>query len=107
MISIPVSDDPFFKQFTSIDGKDYLLTFTYNQRELCYYLTIGTEATEDIVRGLKLVCSWPLLLGHRDERLPKGTLMVVSNTTDSTTPDLGELGVGKRCELMYFSVGDL
>ncbi len=105
MISfIPTSDDPFYTQFTNLDGKDYFLTFTYCQREACYYLTVGDESAVDIVRGIKLVCNWPLLLGKRDERLPPGTLMVLSNTTDTTTPDLGELGPEKRCELVYDSV---
>ncbi len=107
MISIPVSEEPFFKQFTSLGGQDFLLTFTYNQREACYYLTLGTASGVDICRGLKLVCNWPLLLGKRDERLPLGTLMVVSNTTDTETPDIGELGIGKRCELLYFTPGEI
>lgn len=102
LFSIPTSPDtPFYKQFTSFDGVNYLLTFTYNQRENIFYLTIGDEASNDIKRGLKLVTNWPLFVGHVDERLPRGTLMVISNTTDKSSPGIGELGAGRRCELIY------
>ncbi len=45
LLSIPTSPGvPFYQQTTSLDGADYTLTFTYNQREGIYYLTIGTSS---------------------------------------------------------------
>jgi len=106
LITIPTTDDPFYKQVTSLDGVDYTLTFTYDQREDVFYLTIGDAVDNDIVRGLKLVCLWPLLLGKVDARLPKGTLMVISNTTDDSPPKLADLVSGGRCELVYLPFGE-
>lgn len=106
LITLPTTDDPFYKQVTALDGVDYTLTFTYNQREDVFYLTIGDATGADIVRGLKLVCLWPLLLGQTDPRLPKGILMVVSNTTDDSPPGLADLVSGGRCELVYLPFGE-
>jgi hypothetical protein len=102
--SIPTSDDPFYRQVTALEGTDYVLTFNYNQRENVYYLTVSTADDVDIVRGIKLVCKWHLFAGHIDTRLPPGILMVLPRTTDDSPPGLGELGAGKRCELVYLEV---
>lgn len=104
LITIPTTNDPFYKQVTALDGVDYTLTFTYDQREDCFYLTIGDATDVDIVRGIKLVCLWPLLLGKVDDRLPQGTLMVISNTTDDSPPGIDDLIDGGRCELVYQEV---
>lgn len=103
--TIPTFSDPFWTQVTNLDGVDYTLTFTYNQREDVFYMTIGDAVGNDIFRGLKLVCNWPLLAGRRDARLPKGTLIVCSNTPEDGPPGLTELASGARCELCYFPLG--
>lgn len=103
-LSIPTSpDEPFYEQQSTIDGVDYTLTFRYNQREKCFYLTIGDVDGVDIVKGIKLVCNWSLLLGHDDARLPRGRFMVLSHVTgNDDNPDLGDLGEGRRCVFYYF-----
>jgi hypothetical protein len=98
---IPTFAYPFWTQVTALDGVDYTLTFTYDQRESVFYLTISDAVGNDIVSGVKLVCKWPLLAGKRDVRLPPGVLMVLSNTTDSSPPGLEDLVAGGRCQLFY------
>lgn len=101
------TDEAFFVQVTTIDGVDYTLTFRYNQREDCYYLTIGDVDGTDILSGIKLVCCWDLLLGHREHNLPTGTLMVLSSDpVDFEPPRFGELGEGVRCRLVYSPQSD-
>lgn len=100
---VPTSpDEPFYEQQSTIDGVDYTLTFRYNQREECYYLTIGDVSGNDLVKGVKLVCGWSLFLGHQHPDLPTGRFMVLSHVNgDNESPKLGELGDGRRCMLYY------
>lgn len=103
VLLIPTTSDPFYEQVTNLDGTDYVLRFKYNQRENCWYLTVGLPDGTDLVRGIKLVCHWPLLRRFTDERLPLGELVVISNTDDDSPPGLEELGEDLRTELTYFS----
>jgi len=100
---VPTSPDlPFYEQQSTIDGVDYTLTFRYNQREEAFYLSFGDVEGNDIVKGLKLVCDWPLLLGHREPNLPTGEFYVFSSLLgDDNQPKIGELGDGRRCSLYY------
>jgi hypothetical protein len=109
VISIPIAVDgaPFVDQITNLDGTDFRLAFRYNQREARYYVTIGHPDGTDYTTGAALVCSWPLFANTKDPRMPPGRLLVLPQGGDSTAPGLGELGPGKRCELFYFSPGEL
>jgi hypothetical protein len=97
----------FWTQTTTLDGIAYLLTFRYNSREACYYLTIA--AADDSVtyaQGIKLVSNFPLLQTYGDN--PPGELWAVSFSTNDDTPAaLGELGPDQRVALMYVEEADL
>lgn len=102
-LTIPTSpDDPFYTQTSELDGVDYILIFRYNQREKCFYLSLQTSEEIEIVSGLKLVCDVPLLAFHRNANTPAGELFIFSAETNTDPPDIGELGEGKRCTLVYF-----
>lgn len=105
LLTIPTTNDPFYTQITALDGVDYRLRFNYNQREDGWYITIATSEDVDLATGIKLTVGWPLLLGLTDERLPQGTLMVISNTTDDSPPKLDDLQPNGRCELTYLEFG--
>jgi len=102
VLRVPTFETPFYSQTTALDGVNYRLRFKYNQREDCWYLSIGTTDGIDLVNGVKLVVGIPLLRLFPDERLPPGDLMVYSDGTSDGPPGLLELGAGKRCELWYF-----
>lgn len=106
---VPTFENPFYDQITSLEGTDYLLTFQYNQREECWYLSISNAAGVLQVAGLKLVQGWPLLGGRFAGReIPPGELIVMTNDeSDDSPPGLTELGEGKRCELIYFTADEL
>lgn len=92
-----------YSQTTVLEGTAYLLTFSYNQRENCWYLSMATEEGDDIIDGMKLVCSWPITRKCADPRAPQGELMVISNTSDNSPPGLADLAPGGRCILNYFT----
>lgn len=100
---IPTSPGtPYFTQKTRLDGRDFILKFSYNQREERYYLSIYDEQEEPLLMGLKLVANWPLLRRYRwNPALPPGEIWVMDLTGEGTPPTLDELGEGRRCELTY------
>lgn len=96
----------FWDQTTTLDGVPYLLTFRYNSRESVYYLTIqSVDGSVTYVQGLKLVTDFPLLQSFAT---PPGELVVVSlSATDDSPPQLGEMGDGLRCSLMYIEQANI
>jgi len=107
ILTIPTTNDSFQRMTVRLDGRDYVLTLLYNQREESWYLSIGDDESVPLLSGLKLQANWPLLWRHRyNTSLPPGELMVTS-TTDSVSPTLSDLGEGKRCELTYYDRAEL
>lgn len=96
----------FWDQTTTLDGVPYLLTFRYNSREEVYYLQIqSADGSITYAQGIKIVANYPLLRQYGDT--PPGELMAMSTTPDDSPPQLGELGVGARCVLMYIEAADV
>lgn len=105
---ISTSSAPYYSQRVRLDGRDYILRFSWNQREARWYLSILTDREEPLVLGLKLIANWPLLRYYRfEERLPSGEIYVVDWTGDGSPPLLEELGEGRRCQLLYFTQDEL
>jgi len=109
VIEIPTSTDTAYRsQKCRLDGRDFVLRFSYNEREDRYYVDILDEEETPILRGLKLVSNWRLLRHyHHDPRVPPGELMATDLTGDNSPPSFGELGIGKRVELTYFTEDEL
>jgi uncharacterized protein DUF6983 len=105
---IDTAQDPFFDQVVNLEGTDYKLSFHYNQREDCYYLSIATPDGSDIVVGIKIVADWPLLHKWSDPRLPPGELFCSSNTAlQDPAPPLGSIGVGQLFTMIYLTSNQL
>jgi hypothetical protein len=99
--SLRTFDDPFYTMTTPLDGSDYLFEFRYAQRENAWYFSISLTDGTLLVAGVKVVCSRPLLRRYADLRLPPGVLMAFPNTSDDSTPGMGELGEDRRVALIY------
>lgn len=105
---IPTREEPYYQQRTRLEGRDYVLSFAYNEREARWYLTIADEAESPIATGIKLIANWPLLRPHKwDPRCPAGELNVADISGDASPPTLLELGESKRCELLYWTSAEL
>ena len=107
IIPTPTATQPFWSETVALDGTTYLLTFNYNQRCDCWYLSVGTNDGSDIVNGLKILSNWPLLKHCADNRLPMGEIVCFSTTLDVTPARLADLEVGGRCQLTYIPSTDL
>lgn len=97
---------PDYEQRTSLDGRDYIFRFRWNQREAAWYFDISDHDDALIVAGLKAIIGWPLLRLVTDARRPPGELMFFS-TTPGGDPGLDDLGPQKRVQLVYFDAEHL
>lgn len=100
-------DDPFYTFTTTLDGKQYIFEFRYNQRENTWYFSVELPDGTALVNGVKVVCGIPLLARVADVRLPPGYIMARANGTDASPPGMGELGEDKRVTLLYFTQDEL
>jgi len=105
-LTIPVdSSRAFTTTRTTLDGVTYLLRLRYVQRLKCFYLDLLAEDGSAIALGARVVTNWPLFARSRHPRKPPGILMAVPDGGDTSTPNFGELGIGKRVELLYREAG--
>jgi hypothetical protein len=107
VLTIPTDDQglAFYRIRTDLDGVQYILYFSYNNREGCWYLSMYDINENALLEGLKLVCYSPMLDRFRYmDGLPPGEMMVISNTTDDTPPTFFDLVPETgRCGLYYFT----
>lgn len=102
-------DDSNYVMRTTLDGVAYQLTFRYSERETCYYVDLALDDGTPLVGGFKVVCNISLWRNQRyNPQVPQGS-MVALNVTNSSDdpPDIGELGIGRRVQLTYFTPGEL
>lgn len=92
---------PDYTQRTSLDGRDFILRFLWNQREGRWHLYLH-DAGNVLLATVKLVCDVNLLLAAQwDARVPQGPLRVMSLNQDQSPPGLDDLAEGERCSLVY------
>ncbi len=118
------SAHPDYTQRTSLDGREYVLRFIYNEREQRWYLDLFDGDETPLALGLKLVANWNLLRRETDARLPPGELYAIdlSGTVDEQAavdldtvrilqiardPGRDDLGADGRVALVYLDAEEL
>lgn len=98
-------DVPNYTIVPTLDGTAYQLTFRLSEREACYYVDLALSDGTLLVTGKKLVCSTSIWKHQRYNPLvPQGHLLCAPGQGQSDDPpNLGELGVGRRCILFYYT----
>ncbi len=107
---------PDYRQITTLDGRDYVLRFLFNEREGKWYMSVSDESDDNIVHGVKIVPLVSLLRKVTDDRKPAGLLMARDLTAVDADfssgekvfdldPGLDELG--ERVEIVYFASDEL
>jgi hypothetical protein len=94
-----------WRQRTSLDGRDYVLRFRWNQRDGHWFLSIADPTDVVIASGIKLVTDFPLLLGVVDARRPPGELFVSDAQGRAEDPGFADLGA--RFLLRYMTRAEL
>lgn len=94
-----------YRQRTALDGRDYILTFTFNQREWRWYLDIEDQNALPILSGYKLCANENILQCVTDLRRPPGVLVAMDMRSTGLTPteprDPGYEELGDRVKLVY------
>jgi hypothetical protein len=101
---VPTYADPSWTQTTTLEGSTFQLTFTYNQRCNCMYLSVADLEGNDIYDGVKIICNSLLLRKCADkDNAPAGEFWCLDTSGTNVPPGLGELGPGARCILCYIT----
>lgn len=83
-----------YRQVTPLDGRIFVLYFSYNTRDQSWYLSIHDSEDNPIAGciGRKLVVNYPVLLRSVSPDRPEGELIVASS--EANDPGLTDLGNG-------------
>lgn len=107
-------DSPNYTMSVTLDGRDYLFVFRLSERESCFYLDLYLTDGTPLCMGRKIVCAWSIWRSFRhDPRIPQGALIAVPVSGGSDAPPTiladgaGELGDGRRVQLLYFPASEL
>ena len=104
--SIPVTSTlPLYQQVTTLDGQDYVLTFSYNARDFSWYLDIADQDAVMIVAGIRIIVDFDMLRRCVDARRPPGIL--IANDLSGAGLDPGPSDFGTRVELLYFEAAEV
>ena len=95
----------FFTQRTTLDGRDYQLTFQWNGRMGRWTFALADQDGDPIRSGMVLTTNWPLLRGLQDDRAPTGVLAVIDMQERAEDPGFKDLG--DRHLLMYFDAAEV
>jgi len=75
-----------------LDNVVLFLAVQYRARTNDWFLSVLDAQEEPILEGIRVVTSYPLLSGVRDERLPPGQLIAIRQSENEDIPRAGELG---------------
>lgn len=98
-------NDAAFEQTVSLDGLTYGFEFWWNERMESWYMTVYTALGEPITSGIRLAHKQHLLAKYRDERLPPGSLFLISLSDSPCDPTFEGFGVDTK--LVYYTADDL
>lgn len=117
MVIVPASTELLdYEQTTTLDGRDYRVQVTYNQRADRWYLSLSDQDGAPIAMGLKIVAEVSLLRRISDARRPPGYLMcrdLQANEPDfvggekSSARDPGRVDLGLRHQIVYFTLAEV
>lgn len=108
MVEIPCSPggEAYFVQRTALGGRDFVLSFRWNQREGRWVVDLADADGAPIAVGLCLVVGPDLLGLVVDERKPAGELVVL-DTSGALDADPGFDDLGGRFTLALFDPSEL
>lgn len=97
---IPKFDLFSYSMLIDIDGGNYRLRLTYNQRFDSYSLSVYTDGDIPLIEGIPLTLNVSLLGKYVDPRLPPGSIYCVPNQAGITKVGSEEF---PNVDLVYIS----
>lgn len=99
-LKIETSQTKFaYSQRTILDGREYQLSFHWNQRASAWYLSIADENGVAIASGIRLVVDWPVTRWLVAENAPAGVISVFDLTRSQIEATISDLGT--RVAVLY------
>jgi len=92
-------------QRTALDGRDYLLSFQWQQRDGHWLVTVADQDGSEIMSGRAITTGYPVLRGCTDPRRPPG--MLVALDTQGQGADADFVTLGTRVVLAYFDAAEM
>ena len=100
LLAIPTKTDvPAYDMTVTLDGAVYLFRFRFNYRMDLWIMDIAERDGTDIVAGVAVLSSVPLIAPLRDERLPPGLLMAIDQRGGDA--NAGRYDLGRDVVLLY------
>ena len=103
-LTLPVSN-PHFTIRHTLDGREYVLTFEWSERESAWYVSLADQADSPISGAVRVCADWPLFLTCNDDRKFTGALLASDVTGQGVDPTLEDFGA--RVLLVYVPAGEL
>ncbi len=102
----PSADTPFFTHETTLDGKDYVFDFAWNERRGLWAVSMFTKSGEVLFKSQIIKHGRNLTSRTRSLNAPAGVIFAWSNTpADETPPKVDELG--GRVSIYYATADEL
>lgn len=101
-VPIPVTSNETIR--VQLDGSTYTFTWTWNERDGRWFLSLYDVEGLPVVQGLCAVVGWDILLDVTVENRPPGRLLFFDESTTSTSVyglDPGEDDLGDRVYCYY------
>lgn len=102
---LPTFDEPAYEYDVTLDGRDYVLRYTYSERQDAWSLDVMLPDETELATGLKLSANIPLLHRYNDDRLPAGQLLALS--MEDPPQDPGRHDLGSKVRMVYIPADEL
>lgn len=64
LVNLPLYDDPFYTYSAGLEGKRYIFTFRWNDRDSAWRMDIRHDNQDPIILGHKVVSSFPMMADY-------------------------------------------
>lgn len=105
-ISINIPDVAWAEQTLNLGGYTYDFVYSYNSRTRRVYVDIYYSG-EIVEAGIPIMESGNFFSGNRPTNFEHGDIYCVRFKADESPATLGNIGIGKNYELLYYTNSEL
>lgn len=104
LLEIPTRNDlPSYTYVISLDGVNFTLRYTFNDRMGKWFLNLADGLGNDIINQVPIIASMPLFNRFVAAAIPAGTLFPFDTSGQNMDP--GRFDLGDRVRMLYAEDG--